>query len=508
MKKFLVTILALALLMTMFSIPAMADDTVTLKVMLWDRGDAPAGGTVENSKMTEYINSQIKDLGIQVEFVSTPRSGSDDKLVTWMGGGSAPDIVFTYGQSTFLNFATQGGLVDLAPSIEKLGADNNIEKYVGDVMNMGYIDGHQYALLSKRGAANPRHTAYIRKDWLDELGLAMPTTKEELFDVLYKFKEAKPDCIPWGMSGRTDTEKAYLNFLGSYVTFADEKDEYVHSEAYIIMHDGALEGLKQLNKLYNDGIIMKDFATDTTEDLYKAAVSAGNVGFVLDDNTRIFDYMDVLNCEDGKQVRSTFVPISCFTMEDGSIRNPFEYAYGMYVMVPWTSADKVDAAVTYLNWLADPVNAENVAYAPEHTVDEATGVPVPFTGDELSAMGYKTTLDDFNILNKHFLFTETRDGVIAGYEGSNVFETHDWFANLYDTIQVGFFRYPTMPTAPEVESTKGDIVKADMISYVYRLISCPVDQFDSLEAELHANLNNAGLQEIMDARAEYYDSVK
>ena len=253
MKKFLSVLLIAALAMTMFSIPAMAE-TTTLKVMLWDRGDAPAGGTVENSKMTTYINEQIADLGIQVEFVSTPRSGSDDKLVTWMGGSSAPDIIFTYGQSTFLNFATQGGLVDLAPSIAKLGPDNNIEKYVGDVMNMGNIDGKQYALLSKRGAANPRHTAYIRKDWLDELGLKMPTTKEELIDVLYKFKEAKPDCIPWAMNGRTDTEKTYLNFVGSYVDFADEKDQYTYSEGYIVMHDGALEGIKTLNKLYNDGL--------------------------------------------------------------------------------------------------------------------------------------------------------------------------------------------------------------------------------------------------------------
>ena len=506
MKKFLVTILALAMLMTMVSIPAMADDTVTLKVMLWDRGDAPAGGTVENSKMTTYINEQIAPLGIQVEFVSTPRSGSDDALSAWMAGGAAPDIVFSYGQSTFLKFATQGGLVDLSEAIAKLGEGNNIETYVGDVMNMGYVDGHQYALLSKRGAANPRHTAYIRKDWLDELGLPMPTTKEELIDTLYKFKEAYPDCIPWAMNGRADTEKTYLNFIGSYVTFADKKDEYVYSEAYIVMHDGALEGLRTLNKLYNDGIINQDFATDTTEDLYKAAVSSGKVGFVLDDNTRIFDYMDALNCEDGAQVRSTFVPISCFTMEDGSIRNPFEYAYGMYVMVPWTSADKVDAAVTYLNWLADPVNAENVAYTPEHTVDEVTGVPNAFTADELSAMGYKATLDDFNILNKHFTFTEQREGVIAGYEGKNIFETHDWFANLYDTIQVGFFRYPTISTAPDVEASKGDIVKNDMITYVYRLISEPTDSFDAREAELRANLNANGLQEILDARGPYFDA--
>ncbi len=64
-----------------------------------------------------------------------------------------------------------------------------------------------------------------------------------------------------------------------------------------------------------------------------------------------------------------------------------------------------------------------------------------------------------------------------------------------------------MPMAPDVEAQKGDIVKADMITYAYRLISCPTDQFDFLEAELHANLNANGLQEILDARAAYYDSA-
>lgn len=72
MKKFLAMLLTMALLLTMFSFTALADDTVTLKVMLWDRGDAPTGGTVENSKMTTWINEQIAPLGIQVEFVSTP----------------------------------------------------------------------------------------------------------------------------------------------------------------------------------------------------------------------------------------------------------------------------------------------------------------------------------------------------------------------------------------------------------------------------------------------------
>lgn len=507
MKKFLASLLVLALALTMVSIPAMADDVTTIKVMVWDRGDAPTGGTIENNKITEWINEQILPLGIQIEFVSTPRSGSDDALTTWMAGGAAPDIVFSYGQSLFLNFATQGGLTDLTDALAKLPADNNIVTYIGDCMNMGQLDGHQYALLSKRGAANPRHTSYIRKDWLDELGLSVPTTKEELFNVLYAFKEAYPDAVAWGMDGRADTEKGYLNFILSYVDFADEKDQYVYSEGYATMHEGALEGIRQLNKLYNDGIITPDFATDTTEDLMYANLSAGKIGFLLDDSTRIFDYMDALNCEDGKQVRSTFIPVECFDLADGSYRTPFEYPYGMYVMVPWSSADKVDACVTYMNWICDPVVAENIAYTPEHTVDE-NGVPVSFSADELSAMGYKATLDDVNILNKHFAFTETKAGVVAGLQGANVFETREWFEMVYDVKQMGKFIYPTLSSAPAVEAEKGATVINDMVAYVYRLISCPTEEFDALEAELRANLVNAGLDEILAARAEFWDANK
>lgn len=51
--------------------------------------------------------------------------------------------------------------------------------------------------------------------------------------------------------------------------------------------------------------------------------------------------------------------------------------------------------------LADPTNAENVAYTPEHEVSE-NGVPVAFTADELSTMGYKGTLDDYNICKQAF----------------------------------------------------------------------------------------------------------
>ena len=44
------------------------------------------------------------------------------------------------------------------------------------------------------------------------------------------------------------------------------------------------------------------------------------------------------------------------------------------------------------------------------------------------------------------------------------------------------------------------------VEYVYRLISCPTSEFDALQQAEYSNLQNAGLQQILDARAEYYDA--
>ena len=50
------------------------------------------------------------------------------------------------------------------------------------------VGDQKYAVMKQRGTEEPRHMAYIRKDWLDELGMEMPTTKEELGEYLYAVK--------------------------------------------------------------------------------------------------------------------------------------------------------------------------------------------------------------------------------------------------------------------------------------------------------------------------------
>lgn len=484
-------------------------EEVSIKVMVWDRGDAAPGTTSENNAQTDWIKQQVKEeLNINVEFVSVPRSSSDEKVNIMMSGGSAPDIIFTYSQQLFNSFAQNGGITDLTEVYQSHGGD--IQKYLGDAQSMGVVDGTQYAIMKQRGVEAPRHVSYIRKDWLDELGMEIPKTKEELFAYLEAVKEKNPgnveNVIPWAMSGRNDTEKGYLNFVGSYVTLKDEKESYVYNEVYMPVAPGATDGLRKLNELYNNGLLSKDFATDTTEDIYKAQVTAGNAGFVLDDTVRPWDYISVLNNALG---HSTFVPVQCFDLPDGSYRMPFEPRYGMFVMIPKTSEAKADACMRYLNWQADPEVAENIVYTVDHQRDE-NGVPIALTAAELAEKKYPGTCDDLNIVNLAMEWTTQKDAIVSKWfkEATPQWEEKEWFDNFYDVREIGKFRYPTYSYISQAEADYGKNVENMLVEYVYKLISCPTESFDATQQAEYDNLVTAGLQKILDARAEYYDSMK
>ncbi|MDF2908224.1 MAG: sugar transporter substrate-binding protein [Herbinix sp.] len=486
--------------------PANDGEPVEISVMVWDRGNAAPNTTSEDNNLTKWIQEQVlAACNVKVKYVSIPRSGSDDKLNIMMAGGTAPDIVFSYSQNLFGNYASSNGLADLTAAYANNGG--LIQSTIGEIQNMGQMDGKQYAIMRRRGLQVPRHVTYIRKDWLGKLGMEIPTTKEELFACLRAFKEKNPggvdNVIPWAMGGTTDTEKFYLNFIGSYVPELSEKDAYVYSENFKIFAPGAIDGLKQMNALYNEGLIGKDFATDTTTDLFMQEVSAGNVGFVLDDTTRIFDYLQALQTN---VPGAEYVPLNTLDTPEGDYCNPTEPLFGMFIMVPSTSADKVDACVKYLNWLADPVNAENVAFTPEHTLSDA-GVPIGFKEDELFAKGYPGTCADLNIVTEHFAFLDNKDAVVSNWANGATWETTDeWFSNLYDVLKTDQFLYPTYPAILESESTYLSNVKLMAIEYVYKLISCDTSEFDSLQKAEYDKLLKAGLDKILAERAEYYDT--
>jgi len=482
----------------------------TIKVMVWDRGNAAPNTTTEDNALTKYIQSQMKELyNINVEYTSVPRSGSDDKLNIMMSGGTAPDIVFTYDQSLYYNYASSGALHELSKSYAEYGQD--IAKYCAEAQGISLVGDQKFAVMKQRGTESTRHMAYIRQDWLTELGMSAPTTKEELGAYLKAVVEKKlggDNTIGWAMAGRTDTEKMYLSFLGSYVNLDSERTSYIYNEAYMAMAPGTEEGLKLLNSWYNAGLISKDFPVDTAEDVYKAAIANGQVGFMLDDPENVWDSIEVLN---GNVGHETFVPIYCFDLEDGSAdyRDPYEYRYAMFVMIPSTTDDsKVDACMKYLNWLANPDNAVNVRYTPDRVVD-ADGVSAEPSQDVKDEKGYPGTCDDLGIMNLNYSWSNDTEVLAkqAVASQSTNWASYEWYKSFYDMkVQSPYkFRFPVYSYICEAEQKSGADVKVKMIEFVYNCI-CSSD-FETTYKNGVAELNNAGLQSIFDGRAEYYDSI-
>lgn len=113
-------------------------DEVTINVMVWDRGNAAPNTTTENNALTKWVQEQVKEkFNINVEYTAVPRSGSDDKLNIMMTGGTSPDIVFTYSQELYYNYANSGALKDLSPFYSQYGSD--IEKYCGEAQDIGLL---------------------------------------------------------------------------------------------------------------------------------------------------------------------------------------------------------------------------------------------------------------------------------------------------------------------------------------------------------------------------------
>ena len=70
----------------------------------------------------------------------------------------------------------------------------NLKAYLGqDVIDVGKTaDNHLYGIVAKRPTLAASNL-FIRQDWLDKLGLEVPETPDELFEVLTRFVNDNPD---------------------------------------------------------------------------------------------------------------------------------------------------------------------------------------------------------------------------------------------------------------------------------------------------------------------------
>ena len=267
-----------------------------LTVEVFDRNNAPEGqGNATDNMWTKYISEKAAEkIGAEVEYVACPRAQEKEKLHVWLASNSAPDICFTYDYVTVSGYAAQNGLHDLTDYIEEHGSV--IKEKMSGVLDAGLYEGKQYAVpgMSVLGGVAPLK---IRKDWLDKLGMPMPTNIDELYNTLKAFKEQDPgnvgkeNVVPFAIPapGTVGTPGFYLDLMYAFGVRNDVNSEFpcMLSGNYengvfrspVDMPE-AREFYRFMNKLYKEGLIHKEFIIDSNGTRYAQHVSTGVAGFV------------------------------------------------------------------------------------------------------------------------------------------------------------------------------------------------------------------------------------
>ncbi len=483
-----------------------------ITVMIWDRGDAAPGTTAEDNALTDWIKEQVlAECNVEVEFIPVSRGDSDNKINVMMAGDTAPDLIYTYSRSLFLDYASKGGLTDLAPYVEEYG--ENIKTYVGDeILDLCNIDGALYGISATgTGLECNKHNYYIRKDWLDALGRDVPTTKQEFIDILYEFKEKDPgnvgdNLVPWAVSGKADTERHFTNFVFSYADEDqwDEKSMTMY-EGYIkAIKPGTKEGYRILNQMYNDGIISPDFAVDTTEDKYKQDITNGYAGVCVEDGSKPIEedwYMTLQSNVPGAE----WVAINCFENCNGDYTRPATTRVQKTMMVPKTSEDKAEAVVKFLNWIVQPEIAGAIANTPAAEKDE-NGQYIPLTKEEKYELGYPNSTGDYNLLNRNFYDLNSKEEVVQSRLLTMPYLTEEYLSENYDTITTDIYYEPVFKKVLESVATYGTNLDKLVVEMQYKVVSAPVDQFDAVWDSEYKKLEEAGLNEVLAEREEYYNT--
>jgi putative aldouronate transport system substrate-binding protein len=339
-----------------------APDPTELRISVFDReiqGQTP----VDNNYWTKWIQEKFGDLNnITLKFVPIPRLQEVDKLNVLMASSTAPDIIFTYNGLVAYNYFNQGGLTEIDGILDEYG--KKLKEYLGEqILSYGKFSGKQYLIPAKR-VFEGSQASYIRKDWLDKLGLDVPKTKDEAYNYLKLVKEKDPGelkgkAVPLGLSlgltGSRDCsieQPTIMPVVRSFITTdPTSKDFFVLPEC---LQPGYKEGVRFLNKLYGEGLMSSDFALDKENKVIEADISNGKVGMVNWNVGQL--YMENPGLIDKLKANvpgAEMVPCDPWTNADGKRPKLLYDPYGLFIMIPKCSINAV-AAIKYLDWMANP----------------------------------------------------------------------------------------------------------------------------------------------------------
>ena len=227
-----------------------ADEAEEAEVVEISWRTRPAGEGEQNTyqAISDSLDAEMEN--ITLSYDPSPSTGYEDKLLTELSSGTAPDIVWVPG-ATFSSYAEKEVFVDLAPLIEA-DPDINVEDFYPVVMDEIEHDGTLYGLPRDVGTL----VVYYNVDMFEAAGLPTPNDLiaegNWTWDTMYETALAlttnteSAEDVTWGVS-IPFWWPTYLNFIQQAGGSLFNEDR----TACGLNTEGTTVALEFLNKIYN-----------------------------------------------------------------------------------------------------------------------------------------------------------------------------------------------------------------------------------------------------------------
>lgn len=298
--------------------PLTAEDNVITFYQALGQGIASQLESYNDSYIDQSITAAT---GIDMQFVEVSDSIISERYNLMIAAGDYTDVITCdqyYSGGTAQAYADEV-IIDLTDMVY-----DNCPSYYNKLYNTNEASickvtsqGRILAIYSIKDRTFTDSGEMTRGDWLEELGMEVPKTLQQLTDTFYAFKnnygcEYTVKCDSSGVLDFVGAFDTVLASLSGTDVSVFVKDGQVFS-GYTA--DGYREYVEWFSGLYADGIIHRDFyTTNLFPDVFNGLVGSGDMGFwnsMADGLANIYAYTDDPDFQQ--------VPLATVTMNEGDV---------------------------------------------------------------------------------------------------------------------------------------------------------------------------------------------
>lgn len=267
-------------------------------------------GVKENlTPQKNTFNAIAKEvLNIDLNYVVVAKTSNyESNLNLYIADNGLPDMFYVTNSAMYSELQKDGMLADLSDVFWYLNDElqENYLEHFPELLPTCMEDGKLYSLPTITNQYATAQRLYLRKDWLEIVGKDVPKTMEEMYEVGLAFAQNKDKIaeatgiksnrvIPFGMtkeltwSGSYSVE-GFLNCYGTSINayFEGEDGNLFYSNTSPEMK----AALTMLRKMYGEGILDRDFATKTSDQV-QANIKSGYVGMAFGEWWMAKDVLD------------------------------------------------------------------------------------------------------------------------------------------------------------------------------------------------------------------------